>query len=141
MLDSSEPKQGQIGAYKIVSRLGSGGVGEVYRATDTRLGREVAIKVLLDKVASDPEPNGRFKREARVAASLNHSNIAAIYGFEDVGDSHFLVMELVEGRSLADRLKSGPLPIDDALAVVEQIAGALEAAHDAGIVHRDLKPS
>ena len=77
----------------------------------------------------------------QVAASLNHSNIAAIYGFEAVGESHFLVMELVEGRSLADRLKSGPLPIDDALAVVEQIAGALEAAHDAGIVHRDLKPS
>ncbi|HEX4826032.1 MAG TPA: protein kinase [Candidatus Polarisedimenticolaceae bacterium] len=141
MLESSGPRQGSIGPYKIVSRLGSGGVGEVYRATDTRLGREVAIKVLLENVARDPERIGRFKREARVAASLNHSNIAAIYGFEDEGDAHFLVMELVEGRSLADRLKQGPLPIDDALAVVEQIAGALEAAHDAGIVHRDLKPS
>src|SRR5580765_12208 len=122
MLESSGPKQGQIGPYKIVSRLGSGGMGEVYRATDTRLGREVTIKVLLDAVASDPERIARFQREARVAASLNHSNIAAIYGFEEAGGSHFLVMELVEGRSLADRLSSGPLAIDDALGVVEQIA-------------------
>jgi WD40 repeat protein len=140
MLESSGPKLQQIGPYRIVSRLGSGGMGEVYRASDTRLGREVAIKVLLATVASDPERIGRFRREARVAASLNHPNIAAIYGFEDFGESHFLVMELVEGRSLADRLKAGPLPIDEALGIVEQIAGGLEAAHDAGIVHRDLKP-
>jgi serine/threonine protein kinase len=140
MLDSTGPNHGQLGPYRIVSRLGSGGMGEVYRASDTRLGREVAIKVLLAEVASDPERIGRFRREARVAASLNHPNIAAIYGFEDVGESHFLVMEL-EGRSLADRLKAGPLPIDEALGIVEQIAGGLEAAHDAGIVHRDLKPS
>jgi serine/threonine protein kinase/Tol biopolymer transport system component len=131
----------EIGPYRIVSRLGSGGMGEVYRASDTRLGREVAIKVLLPAVASDPERMGRFRREARVAASLNHPNIAAIYGFEEFDESHFLVMELVEGRSLADRLKAGPLPIDETLGIVEQVAGGLEAAHDAGIVHRDLKPS
>ena len=141
MLESSGPEHGQIGPYRIVSRLGSGGMGEVYRASDTRLGREVAIKVLLPAVADDPERIGRFRREARVAASLNHPNIAAIYGFEDVGESHFLVMELVEGRSLADRLKAGPLPIDEALGIAEQIAAGLEAAHDAGVVHRDLKPS
>ena len=141
MLESSGPKPSQIGPYRIVSRLGSGGMGEVYRAHDSRLGREVAIKVLLAAVASDPERVGRFRREARVAASLNHPNIAAIYGFEDAGDSHFLVMELVEGRSLAERLKAGPLPVDESLDIVEQIAAGLEAAHDAGIVHRDLKPS
>jgi STE24 endopeptidase len=106
MSESSGPEHGQIGPYRIVSRLGSGGMGEVYRASDTRLGREVAIKVLLPAVASDPERIGRFQREARVAPSLNHPNIAAIYGFENVGESHFLVMELVEGRSLADRLKA-----------------------------------
>jgi serine/threonine protein kinase len=141
MSESSGPKHGQIGPYTIVSRLGSGGMGEVYRARDTRLGRDVAIKVLLETVASDPERMARFQREARVAASLNHPNIAGIYGFEEFGDSHFLVMELVEGRSLADRLTAGPLPIDEALGIVEQIAGGLEAAHDSGIVHRDLKPS
>jgi serine/threonine-protein kinase len=130
----------QLGPYRIVSLLGSGGMGEVYRAHDGRLGREVAIKVLPARLASDPERIARFRREARVAASLNHPNIAAIYGFEDIDDVHFLVMELVLGRSLAERLKSGPIPIDETLRVVGQMAEGLEAAHDSGIVHRDLKP-
>ena len=131
----------QLGPYEILSRLGMGGMGVVYRARDSRLGREVAIKVLPDAVANDPERISRFRREARVAASLNHPNIAAVYGFEDEGGAHFLVMELVEGPTLAERLRGGPLPIDEALAIVEQIAGGLEAAHDNGIVHRDLKPA
>ena len=115
-------------------------MGEVYRARDDRLGREVAIKVLLPKLADDPERIARFRREARVAASLNHPNIAAIYGFEEIDETHFLVMEFVPGRSLADRLKSGPMPIDETLGVVAQIAEGLEAAHESGVVHRDLKP-
>ena len=131
----------KIGPYRIVSRLGSGGMGEVYRAHDDRLGRDVAIKVLPPKLADDPDRIARFRREARLAASFNHPNIAAIYGFEDIDDTHFLVMELVEGRSLADRLQSGPMPIDETLTVAAQIAEGLEAAHERGIVHRDLKPS
>jgi serine/threonine-protein kinase len=116
-------------------------MGEVYRAHDDRLHREVAIKVLPARVASNPERIARFRREARVAASLNHPNIAAVYGFEEIDEAHFLVMELVEGRSLAERLKSGPMPIDETLGVVAQIADGLEAAHEGGVVHRDLKPS
>ena len=131
----------KIGPYRIVSRLGSGGMGEVYRAHDDRLGRDVAIKVLPPKLADDPDRIARFRREARLAASFNHPNIAAIYGFEDIDDTHFLVMELVEGHSLADRLQSGPMPIDETLTVAAQIAEGLEAAHERGIVHRDLKPS
>jgi serine/threonine protein kinase len=130
-----------LGAYEIVSRLGKGGMGEVHRARDSRLDREVAIKVLPEDVARDPERVSRFRREARVAASLNHPNVAAVYGFEDDGDAHFLVMELVEGPTLAERLQAGALPIDEALAIVEQIAEGLEAAHDRGIIHRDLKPA
>ena len=140
-LESSITEYEQIGPYRIVNRLGSGGMGNVYRARDTRLGRDVAIKVLHDRLASDPERIGRFRREARVAASLNHPNISAIYGFEEVDEAHFLVMELVEGRSLASRLRAGAIPIDESLEIVEQIAEGLEAAHDNGIVHRDLKPS
>ncbi len=140
-LESHRPAYEQIGPYRIVSRLGSGGMGEVYRARDDRLGRDVAIKVLPAKLANDPERIARFRREARVAASLNHSNIAAVYGFEEIDQAHFLVMELVNGRSLADRLQSGPLPIDETLSVVAQIAEGLEAAHESGVVHRDLKPS
>jgi serine/threonine-protein kinase len=131
----------RLGPYEIVSRLGAGGMGVVYRALDARLDREVAIKVLPDALASDPERVARFRREARVAASLHHPHIAGIYGFEDEGEAHFLVMELVEGLTLAERIRFGPLPIDESLAIVEQIAGGLEAAHESGIVHRDLKPS
>jgi hypothetical protein len=138
---SSGPVDEQIGSYRVVSLLGRGGMGEVYRAHDDRLDREVAIKVLPATLANDPERIARFRREARVAASLNDPNIAAIYGFEDIDESHFLVMELVEGSSLAERLKSGPLPIDETLRVAEQIAEGLEAAHESGVVHRDLKPA
>ena len=140
-LDSLVPVNEQIGSYRILSRLGRGGMGEVYRARDERLHREVAIKVLPAKLANDPERIARFHREARVAASLNHPNVAAIYGFEDIDDVHFLVMELVEGRSLAERLKSGPLPIDETVRIAAQIAEGLEAAHETGVVHRDLKPA
>src|SRR4051794_10282185 len=120
-----------IAHYRLTAKLGAGGMGEVWRATDTKLGREVAIKVLPPAFASDPEQLARFTREAQVLASLNHPNIAAIYGVED----HALVMELVEGETL-----SGPLPLETALAYAHQIADALEAAHEKGIVHRDLKP-
>jgi serine/threonine protein kinase len=130
----------KLGPYEILSPIGAGGMGEVYRAKDTRLDREVAIKVLPDALSRDPERLQRFQREAKVLASLNHPNIAAIYGFEEVDGKAFLVMELAEGETLAKRIKNGPLPIDDALAVGKQIAEALEAAHEKGIIHRDLKP-
>src|SRR6266849_2797730 len=122
----------QIGPYQILSLLGGGGMGEVYRARDTKLDREVAIKVLLEAFATDPERLARFEREAKVLAALNHPNIAAIYALE----GNALVMELVEGETL-----KGPLPIETALNYAKQIAEALEAAHDKGITHRDLKPS
>ena len=131
----------RLGPYEIRAPLGAGGMGEVYRATDTRLGREVAIKVLPQAVAADPERLARFEREAKVLASLNHPAIAAIYGVEESGPAKALVMELVEGPTLSDRLLSGPLALDEALRVARQIAAALEAAHDKGIVHRDLKPA
>jgi len=116
-------------------------MGEVYQATDTKLGRQVAIKVLPDLVARDAERLARFDREARTLASLNHPNIAAIYGLEDAGGSKALVMELVEGPTLADRIALGAIPIDEALPIAKQIAEALEAAHEQGIIHRDLKPA
>ncbi|MEO6212369.1 MAG: protein kinase [Vicinamibacterales bacterium] len=131
----------RLGPYEIVALLGVGGMGEVYRARDTRLGRAVAIKVILDVFASDPERVARFEREAKVLASLNHPRIAALYGMEEAEGRHFLVMELVEGETLADRLQRGALPIDQTLAIAVQIADALEAAHEKGIVHRDLKPA
>jgi eukaryotic-like serine/threonine-protein kinase len=131
----------RLGAYEIVAPLGSGGMGEVYRARDTKLGREVAIKLLPAAVAQDADRLSRFKREAQVLAALNHPNIAAIYGLEDGGDAQFLVLELVEGEDLADRLKRGRIPLDDTLAIAKQIADALAEAHDKGIVHRDLKPA
>ncbi|MCA1651827.1 MAG: protein kinase [Acidobacteria bacterium] len=137
----------RIGVYEVISIVGRGGMGEVYRARDTRLGRDVALKMLPDAAeASDPEWRTRFEREARALASLNHPNIAAIYGLEDAGPDHrasttAIVMELVDGESLADRLDRGPLPLDEALDVAGQIADALEAAHQRGIVHRDLKPA
>src|SRR5579863_4442196 len=127
--------------YEIAGPLGSGGMGEVYRAQDTRLRREVAIKILPPRFACDPSRLARFEREAQVLAALNHPNIAAIYGLENAGGIHFLVLELVEGPTLAERIASGAIPLDDALRIATQIAEALEAAHDKGIVHRDLKPA
>ena len=127
--------------YRIVEKLGSGGMGEVYRATDTKLKRHVAIKILPGAVASDVDRLARFRREAEVLASLNHPNIAAIYGFEDASSVHALVLELVEGRTLDGLLRGRALPLDDALKIARQIAEALEAAHECGIVHRDLKPA
>ena len=131
----------RLGPYEIVAKLGEGGMGEVWRATDTRLDREVAIKVLPEALADDPERLARFEREAQVLASLNHPNIATIYGLEDIDGQHVLVMELVEGEDLAERLARGPIPLDEALPIARQIAEALEAAHEHGIVHRDLKPA
>jgi len=127
--------------FTITAKLGEGGMGEVYLAEDTKLGREVAIKVLPEAVASDPERLARFEREAKVLASLNHPNIAGIHQVEDDGGVHFLVMELAEGLTLRDRVARGPLSIEDALPIALQIARALEAAHGQGIIHRDLKPA
>jgi serine/threonine protein kinase len=131
----------KLGAYEIVGPLGAGGMGEVYRATDTRLKRQVAIKLLPSGLAVDPDRLARFQREAELLASLNHPNIAAVYGLEDSNGVKALVMELVEGPTLADRIKHGPIPIDEALPIARQIAAALEAAHEQGIIHRDLKPA
>jgi serine/threonine protein kinase len=130
----------RLGPYEIVSPLGAGGMGEVYRARDSKLGRSVAIKVLPSDVARDPETLDRFQREAKVLASLNHPNIASIYGFED-SDKPALVMELVEGPTLADRVLVGPVPLEEALSVAKQVCDALEYAHEHGIVHRDVKPA
>ena len=116
-------------------------MGEVYRARDSKLHRDVAIKALPDAVSQDPERLPRFEREARLLAALNHPNIAAIYGLEDQDGARLLVLELVEGPTLAERLAAGPLPVDEALSVAAGIAAGLEAAHGAGIIHRDLKPS
>jgi len=131
----------KLGPYEVVAPLGAGGMGEVYRARDMRLGRDVALKVLPEGVARDAERMARFRREAQVLASLNHPNIAAIYGFEDSGGTHALVMELVEGPTLAERIKAGAIPLDEALPMAKQIAEGLEYAHERGIVHRDLKPA
>jgi serine/threonine-protein kinase len=131
----------RLGPYEIVSPLGAGGMGEVYRARDTKLNRDVAIKVLLPAIAHDPDRLTRFSREAQVLASLNHPNIAQVHGFEDTADTPALVMELVEGPTLADRLAAGAIALDEALPIARQIAEALEAAHDRGIIHRDLKPA
>jgi eukaryotic-like serine/threonine-protein kinase len=131
----------RLGSYAVLSPLGAGGMGEVYRARDSKLGRDVALKVLPEAFARDAERMARFQREAKVLASLNHPNIASIYGLEDSGATHALVMELVEGPTLADRIKQGPIPIDEALRIAKQICEALEYAHERGIVHRDLKPA
>ena len=131
----------RVGVYEIGTPLGSGGMGEVYRARDTRLDRHVAIKFLLESAAHDPDRLVRFDREAKVLASLNHPHIAQVYGLEGSGSTPALVMELVEGPSLADRIAQGPLPLGEAVSVARQIAAALEAAHELGIIHRDLKPA
>src|SRR5438067_1681197 len=130
-----------LGGYEILAPLGAGGMGEVYRAKDTRLGREVALKILPDSFAQDPERLARFRREAQVLASLNHPQIGAIYGVEEANGRHFLVLELVNGQSLDRRIARGPLSLDEAKTVALQIGDALEAAHEKGIVHRDLKPA
>jgi Tol biopolymer transport system component len=127
--------------YRVTAALGAGGMGEVYRATDTKLGRDVAIKVLPPEVAGDAERLGRFQREAHLLASLNHPNIAAIHGLEEADGKPFLALELVEGEDLKERLAKGPIPVVEALEIAEQIAEALEEAHNKGIVHRDLKPA
>ncbi len=130
-----------IGVYRVTGPLGAGGMGEVYRARDTTLDRDVALKVLPAAFTADPDRRARFEREARVLASLNHPNIAQIYGIEESGEARALVLELVEGPTVADLIARGPLPLDDALQVALQTAWALQAAHQAGVVHRDLKPA
>jgi eukaryotic-like serine/threonine-protein kinase len=140
--DSGALKTGmKLGPYEILARLGAGGMGEVYRARDAKLGRDVAIKVLPEAFARDADRMARFQREAKVLASLNHPNIATIHGLEDTGGTRALVMELVEGPTLADRIKAGPIPVDEAVRIARQIADALEYAHERGIIHRDLKPA
>ena len=129
----------QLGTYLVTALLGRGGMGEVWRARDTKLKREVAIKILPDEFSRDPERVARFQREAEVLASLNHPNIAAIYNLEEANGSRFLVLELVEGDTLAERIKRGPLPVDEALKIAKGICDALEAAHEKAVVHRDLK--
>jgi serine/threonine protein kinase len=129
----------RLGPYTILERIGSGGMGEVYRAHDPKLTRDVAIKVLPPAFANDPERLSRFQREARMLASLNHPHIAAIYGFEDSSGTHALVMELVEGPTLADRIRQGPIPIEEALAIAIQLADALEFAHERGITDRNTQ--
>jgi hypothetical protein len=131
----------RLGPYEVVAQIGVGGMGEVYRATDTNLKRPVALKVLPDSVAGDPERLARFQREAEVLAALNHPNIAHIHGLEKSAGITSLVMELVEGPTIADRIALGPIPLEEALPIATQIAEALEAAHAQGIVHRDLKPA
>ena len=131
----------RLGAYEILSLIGKGGMGEVYRAYDTKLGRDVALKILPDAFTNDPERLARFRREAQVLASLNHPHIGAIYGLEDANSMQFLVLELVEGESLDKRIARGPIPVEEALGIAKQVAEALEAAHDKGIIHRDLKPA
>jgi len=131
----------RLGAYDIVTQLGAGGMGEVYRAKDTKLGRDVALKILPASFTNDPERVARFRREAQVLASLNHPHIAQIHGLEEANGTQFLVLELVDGESLDKRIARGPIPVDEALGIAKQIAEGLEAAHEKGIIHRDLKPA
>ena len=131
----------QIGPYEVTGALGAGGMGEVYRAHDSRLKRDVALKLLPESFATDPERLARFQWEAEVLASLNHPHIAGILGLEETDGTKALVLELVEGETLADRIARGPIPVDEALPLAKQIAEALEAAHEHGVIHRDLKPA
>ena len=131
----------RLGHYDVTALIGEGGMGQVYQATDTKLNRQVALKILPEAFASDPDRLARFQREAQVLASLNHPGIAAIYGLEESDDTRALVLELVEGPTLADRIAQGPIALDEALPIAKQIAEALEAAHEAGVIHRDLKPA
>ena len=131
----------RLGAYEVSVKIGQGGMGEVWQARDTKLDRDVALKVLPEAFTSDPDRLARFEREAKVLASLNHPNIGSIYGLEEAEGTKALVLELVEGPTLADRIKQGPIPLDEALPIATQIAEALEAAHEQGVIHRDLKPA
>ena len=131
----------QLGSHEITGLLGRGGMGEVYRGRDRKLKRDVAIKILPEEFSRDPERVVHFQREAEVLASLNHPNIAAIYDLEEAEGIRFLVLELVEGETLAERIQRGPIRIEEALEIGKQICEALEAAHEKGIVHRDLKPA
>ncbi len=131
----------RLGVYEITAKIGEGGMGEVWQARDTTLDRDVALKVLPQAFTSDPDRLARFEREAKILASLNHPNIAAIHGLEESAGIRALVLELVEGPTLADRIKHGPIPLDDALPIAGQIVEALEAAHEQGVIHRDLKPA
>src|SRR5262245_28973274 len=126
---------------KMIEQIGQGGMGVVWRATDTALGRDAAIKILPDHLSADPERLARFEREAKLLASLSHPNIAAVYGLHLADGVRFLAMEMVKGEDLAGRLARGPIPVDEALAFARQIADALETAHENGIIHRDLKPA
>src|SRR5229473_4331575 len=131
----------KLGHYEVLSLLGQGGMGEVYRARDTTLKRDVALKVLPASFLRDPERMARFQREAEVLASLDHPHIGPIYGLVDSADSRALVLALIEGPTLADRIEAGPLALDGAVAIAKQIIEALEYAHERGVVHRDLKPA
>ena len=131
----------RLGLYEVLSPIGAGGMGEVYRARDTKLGREVAIKVLPEEFSQDSERLARFEREAKLLASLNHPNVATLYGHEESNGQQLLVMELVEGETLAERIARGPIPADEAIELFLQIAEGLEAAHEKGVIHRDLKPA
>jgi serine/threonine protein kinase len=131
----------RLGVYEVTAQIGEGGMGQVYRATDTRLKRQIAIKILPPSLAADADRVARFQREAEVLASLNHPNIAGIYGLEESGGVTAFVMELVEGDDLSHRIARGAIPLEEALRIAKQIADALEAAHEQGIIHRDLKPA
>ena len=132
----------RIGSYEVFAQIGAGGMGEVYRAQDTKLGRDVAIKVLPEAFAHDADRLSRFQREAKMLASLNHPNIATIHGLEQSNGTSYLVMELVSGETLQERIRrDGAVPVEEALSIAKQIAEALEAAHEKGIIHRDLKPA
>src|SRR5271169_4753130 len=131
----------RLGSYEVVAPIGAGGMGEVYQAHDTKLGRDVALKVLPEAFAHDADRLARFQREAKMLAALNHPNIATIHGLEQSGATSYLVMELVAGENLAERVRrDGAVPVEEALAIAKQITEALEAAHEKGIIHRDLKP-
>ena len=131
----------RLGPYEVRALIGAGGMGEVYRAHDSTLGRDVALKVLPERFAGNPERLARFDREARLLASVNHPNIATIHGVAHSESGPVLVLELIDGQTLQDRLDVGPLPLSEALRISKQLADALEAAHERGIVHRDLKPA
>ena len=131
----------KLAHYEVLEPIGKGGMGEVYRARDGKLGRDVAIKILPEEFSQDQERLARFEREARILAQLDHANIATLHGLEEHEGRQFLVMQLVEGETLAERIARGPIPVDEAIPLFVQIADGLEAAHDKAIVHRDLKPA
>src|SRR5262252_115431 len=131
----------KLGSHEIIAPLGKGGMGEVYRARDLKLKREVAVKILPDEFSRDADRVSRFQREAEALAALNHQNIGTIYDIQQIGESRFLILELVEGQTLQEKLRQGPIPVEEALPIARQIAEALEAAQERGVVHRDLKPA